>query len=454
MANSSQQKRMSALAQGVLYAVIVIAILGVLNFLANRYDKTYDTTSNKQFTLSEQTLKISKNLTQPVEITYWDQPSKFEGARDLLDRYKNLSPKISVDYMDADKKRTEALAAGVKTLGTIFVQVGQNRQEAKGLTEEDVTGAMVRALKGGERTACFTLGSGEHSLDDTGNDGFSRLKDLVEKNNYKTQTLKLLQSPDIPKECTIVVVGGPEHDFLPPEVTSLKNYVENGGHALFMLDPPLKLEKMDIDDNQGLADVLTSWGVTPQKDLVLDASGVGQIWGLGAEVPLATTYESQAIVRDMKDVPTGFPIARSLDVKNGDHTTVDKLFESSDNSFATPNMTKPQQGKDDIKGPLVLGAAGTYTSNKEGGNGRFVVVGCSRWVTNSFLAFNGNRDLFLNMMNWLSADEDLISIRPKEPTDRRLNMKQWQMTALFWFSVVLLPIAIVLAGVGVWAKRR
>src|SRR5579872_7456718 len=181
-----------------VYVLIVVAVVGVLNFLANRYDKTYDTTSSKQFTLSDQTVKIAKDLKQDVSISYWDQPTQFQAAHDLLDRYKNLSPKIDVEYMDVEKKMTQAKAAGVKPLGTILVNVGDKQQEAKGLTEEDVTGAMVRALKGGERTACFVLGSGEHSLDDADREGYSGIKDLLEKNNYKTQTVKLLEKPEVP----------------------------------------------------------------------------------------------------------------------------------------------------------------------------------------------------------------------------------------------------------------
>src|SRR6202035_2032701 len=110
-----------------VYVLIVLAVLGVLNFLANRYNKTYDTTSNKQFTLSDQTTKIAQNLKDNVTITYWDQPTKFEGARDLLGRYQALSQKIGVQYQDADKNRTQAIAQGVKTLGTIFVEAGNKR---------------------------------------------------------------------------------------------------------------------------------------------------------------------------------------------------------------------------------------------------------------------------------------------------------------------------------------
>jgi ABC-type uncharacterized transport system involved in gliding motility auxiliary subunit len=450
----SNNRRASALGQGLLYSVIVIGILVLINFFANRYNKSFDSTSNKQFSLSDQTIKIVKNLQQPLTITYWDQPTKFKAAGDLLDRYKNLSPKVDVVYNDADKKRTAAIAAGVKTLGTIFIDYGSKHEEAKSLTEEEVTGAIVRALKGGERLACFVLGSGEHSIDSTERSGYSGAKELLEKNNYKTQTLKMLEKTEIPKTCTIVVVAGPKHDYIQPEVDALKAYVEGGGHALFMLDPPLKFAKEETDDNAALLGVLAGWGVTVDKDLVLDTSGVGQIFGLGPEFPLVTSYESHPIVNTMKETPTGFPIARSLEVKNGDHTTVEKLFSTTENSFATVNLASSEikQSPNDKKGPLVLGAAGTY--NGAGEKGRFVVVGSSNWCSNSFLRFNGNRDLFLNIFNWLSSDEDLISIRPKEPADRRLNMNARQVSMVFYFAVILIPLFIILAGVSVWWKRR
>jgi len=440
----------------IVYVVIVLGVLGLVNFLANRYNKSFDTTANKQFTLSDQTLKLAKGLKDPVTITYWDQPSKFEGARDLLDRYKNLSSKIDVEYRDADKQRTQALAAGVKTLGTVFVDVGNKHQEAKSLTEEEVTGAMVRALKGGERTACFVLGSGEHSLDDADRTGYSELKTLIEKNNYKTESIKLLGNAEVPKDCTLVVVAGPRRDYIQPEVDALKKYIETGGRGLFMLDPPLKFAKDETDDNQALVNVLAGWGVTVDPDLVLDTSGVGQIFGMGPEVPLVASYEPHAIVREMKDMPTGFPLARSLDIKTGDKTAVEKLFSTPENSFATTNLKSSdiRQTPNDKKGPFVLGAAGTINGAGATENGRFVVVGSSTWVANFFLRFNGNRDLVMNMLNWLSSDEDLISIRPKEPADRRLNLTRVQMNMVFYASVVMIPLFVVIAGVGVWWRRR
>jgi ABC-type uncharacterized transport system involved in gliding motility auxiliary subunit len=458
MANSSWMKARQTkfAAYTAVYILIVLAVVGVLNFLANRYDKTYDTTSSKQFTLSDQTIKIAKDLKQDVSISYWDQPTQFQAAHDLLDRYKNLSPKIDVHYEDLEKNITKARAAGVTRRGAVLVQTGGKTQEAKSLSEEEVTGALVRTLKSGDKVACFTEGAGEHTLADADRTGYSQLKTLVESNNYKTLSINLLQKPEVPKDCTILVVGGPSRDYLQPAVDAVKNYVENGGKAIIMLDPPLKFAKQNVDENVALVNVLASWGVTVDKDLVLDTSGIGQLYGLGPEIALVSSYGTHPIVAPMKKLAAGFPIARSLQVKNGPKTTVEKLFESTDDALATSNLSSPEikPSPSDKKGPLILGAAGTYNNGKQNANGRFIVVGSSSWIANSYVRLAGNRDLFLNMMNWLSADEDLISIRPKEPEDRRLTMTRSQMSLAFYSSVLAIPLLILAAGVSVWWKRR
>ena len=453
---TQRTRRVANFAQAAVYTLIIVAILGILNFLAQRYNKSFDATANKKYTLSDQTAKIVKNLQGDLTITYWDRPSAFGGAEDLLNRYKGLSPKVKVEYQDVDKKRTEAIAAGVKSpLPNIFVKVGNKTELAKSLSEEEVTGAMVRALKGGDRTVCFVTGSGEGSPADTDpNGGYSSAKELAEKNNYKSKAVPMIPKPEIPTDCTILIVGGPKRNYLQPAVDAIKAYVENGGRALIMLDPPIKFGS-EVDENPALVSMLEGWGVKLHKDLVLDLSGVGQLFGLGPQFPIITKYEGHAIVREMKDQATGFPITRSMEVSKGDKSTAEALFSTSDDSVATEDLKSPQVNVKTAKeGARTLAAAGTYTTGKENGNGRFVVVGTSRWISNGFLAFNGNRDLYMNILNWLSSDEDLISIRPKDPEDRRLNMNPTQATMLFYGSVVLIPLAIIMAGVGVWWRRR
>lgn len=440
-----------------VYFVVVFAALVTANVLADRYDKSYDSTSNKRYSLSDQTIKIVKGLKQDATITYFDQSGRFQSAKDQLDQYANLSHKVHVVYVDPDKKPQLAREAGIKNYGTAVVQIGMNKQEAKSLTEEGITGAFIRDLKNTTRTVCFVTGNGEHQIDDSGRSGYSRLKELLGKDEYTAKSISLLQKAEVPAECTVLVVAGPNSDYQQPQVDAMKKYVEDGGRALFLLDPPLKIGRSEIADNDALASLLQSWGVTLDKDLILDLNPIGQLAGLGPQVALVTNYETHPIVREMKGSATGFPLSRSLEAKSAPKTSVEKLFGSSETSLATDKLNSPSVDPNDPKnrkGPLTIAAAGTYSTGKENSQGRFVVIGSSDWAANSFLGFNGNRDLALNTLNWLSSDEDLISIRPKEPEDRRITMTRSQMNWVRTVSQFVLPLIVIFGGVSVWWRRR
>jgi ABC-type uncharacterized transport system involved in gliding motility auxiliary subunit len=451
----ARQTRYAAYA--TVYILVVIAAIVVANVLADRYNKSYDTTSNKRYSLSEQTAKIVKGLKQNATITYFDQSTRFRDGKDLLDEYANLSPKVKVVYVDPDKDPQAAREAGIRNFGTAVVQIGDKKEPAKSMTEEGITGAFIRDLKSTTRTVCFVSGSGEHQLDSSDRDGLSRFKELLSKDNYQSKTIDLLQKAEVPEDCTTLVIAGPGRNYEQPEVDAIKKYVEDGGRAFFMLDPPLKSGRSGIADNDALLSVLQNWGVTMSKDLILDPNPIGQLAGVGPQVALVTSYSSQPIVDDMKGTATGFPLSRSMEIKNADKTNVQKLFDTSSTSVATTNLSSPTVNLNDPKnkkGPLTIAAAGTYNTGKENSQGRFVVVGSSLWAANQFIDFNGNDDLALNAVNWLSSDEDLISIRPKQPEDRRITMTRAQLAMVRATSQFLLPLVVVVAGIFVWWKRR
>ena len=451
----ARQTRYAAYA--AIYVLVVITAVVIVNVLANRYSKSYDGTSNKRYSLSEQTAKIVKGLKENATILYFDQGTRFQHAKDLLDEYASLSPKIHVDYIDPDKNPQQTREEGIKNYGTALVQVGDRKEEAKSMTEEGITGALIRVLKNKTRTVCFIAGSGEHQIDDSDRNGYSDLKQLVGKDNYEAKSIDLLQKAEVPSDCTTLVIAGPTRDYQQPEVDAIKKYVEDGGRALFMLDPPLKIGRSDIADNDALSNLLQTWGVTLDKNLILDLNPIGQLAGLGPQVALVTSYDSQPIVNGMKGTATGFPLSRSIQIKNGDKTTVQKLFDSSTTSLATTNLNSPAIDPNDPKnkkGPMTIAAAGTYNTGKQDSQGRFVVVGSSSWAANSFLKFNGNSDLALNTIDWLASDEDLISIRPKQEEDRRITMTQAQLNIVRITSQFLLPLLVVFAGVSVWWRRR
>jgi ABC-type uncharacterized transport system involved in gliding motility auxiliary subunit len=444
-------------AYATVYVIVILAITAIANTLANRYNKSYDSTANKRYSLSDQTAKIVKGLKQPATITYFNQTTRFQTGKDLLDRYANLSSKLRVDYVDPDRNPQAARDAGITAYGTAVVQIGAKKEQAKSITEEEITGAIIRDLKTTARTVCFVGGSGEHQIDDAARDGYSHMKDMLAKDNYVAKSMSLLTKAEVPAECTVLVIAGPRSDYQQPSVDAIRKYVEEGGRAMLLLDPPLKSGKAPIADNNALADVLQSWGVSVDKDLILDLNPVGQLAGLGPQVALVSAYDSHAIVDDLKGTATGFPLTRSLTIKNTDKTVVQKLFDSSQTSFATTALDSATVNTNDPKnkkGPVPIAAAGTYSTGKENSQGRFVVIGSSSWAANSFIGFNGNADLAANAIDWLSSDEDLISIRPKQPEDRKVTMTRSQLNWVRLTSQFLMPAALLLMGVSVWWRRR
>ena len=164
--------------------------------------------------------------------------------------------------------------------------------------------------------------------------------------------------PEVPKDCTVLIVGGPQHDYIQPETDAIKAYVEGGGHALFLMDPALNLGRTQTDENATLDALLQSWGVTLNKDLALDTSGIGQVFGLGPEVPLVASYDSHPIVNDLKEVATAFPLTRTLDTKNGEKTTVEKLFATGDEQLRhyQPQLRlHPHRSQEGQEGPAHAG---------------------------------------------------------------------------------------------------
>jgi ABC-type uncharacterized transport system involved in gliding motility auxiliary subunit len=451
MANEWMKARQTKYgAYAAVYILVMLCVIFAANYLAKNHNKTVDVTSNKRFTLSDQTKKVAGNLTKDVQVYYFDKSDSYERARDMLDRYKNLSSKIHVNYVDPDKKPDVARVEGMHNFGDIIVDSGAKKETAKALTEEEMTGALIRVLKSGAHNACFVNGSGEHSLTDTGREGYSTFKDALEKNNYKTQAISLIEKPEVPKECSVVLVGGPKRDYLQPTVDALKTYVQGGGHAVISFDPVLNLPDDKLGDTPNLAALVQTWGVTGNPDVILDLSAASRMFGQLS--PVVGSYESHAITRVMGDNVSVFPLARSLTVK----APAEKLFSSTGGSFSLTSPKLPIKESDlekAAKGPFVLGAAITVGTGAKAG--RVVVVGSSNWISNNILAAPvANRDLALNVMNWLTSDEDLISIRPKEPEDRRLRVTGSGMRVLFLTSVIFLPLIVILSGVSTWWKRR
>ncbi len=444
--------------QGVnlaIYTLIGIAIVVLINWFVNRHDRRLDLTPNHIYSLSPQSKKILHDLKRNVTIYAFDRKAAFSQSRDLLSNYSIASDHVTVDYVDPNRQPALAKRYGITSYGTIVVASGQRHFQAQSTNEQGVTNALIRVLKG-ERTACFIEGHGERDLTSTGRDGFQNLRQELGNESYQSKTLMLLQKNEIPASCGVVVVAGPQHDYLPPEIKTLQTYVDNGGRALLMLDPGVKLPNFDK--------LLAGWGINVRNDIVVDLNPMARLFGTSPDMPLIISYGTNEIVQPLQREATLFPLTRSLGVSQNPPagSSPQMLCQTSDNSFGVegfnPNMQKVsfRPGKD-IKGPLTVAVADTLSGQAgkdKKAEGRVVVTGTSLVASNAYLGFQGNRDLVMNMVNWLSAETDLISIRPKETQSQHLNLNQRQMGRLLYLGVFGLPLCIILIGAGVWWRRR
>ena len=436
-----------------LYTLIGIAIIVLVNWFVNRHDKRWDLTPNQEYSLSPQSKKLLKGLKQNVTIYAFDRKDAFSRRRDLLGEYESASSHVAVRYVDPDRQPALAKQFGIQSYGTIEVVSGTRHFQAQSTDEEGVTNALIRVLMG-EKTIYFMQGHGERRIEVSSRDGFQNLKKELNNESYQVKTLMLLQKNEIPPNCEVLVIAGPQHDYLPPEIDTISKYLEDGGRALIMLDPGVKLPN--------LQKMLAGWGVTVRNDLVVDLNPVARLFGTTPTMPLIIKYGTNPIVAPLDRTATLFPMSRSLviskDAKGG--SSPEMLCETSGDSFGVegfnPNVREVsyRPGKD-IKGPLTVAVADTLSS-KDGkkGQGRVVITGTSLLGANAYLGFQGNKDLVMNMVNWLSAEESLISIRPKSHEHQTLDMNQNQMRRLLYLGVFGVPVVIILIGAGVWWRRR
>src|ERR1035437_2530941 len=221
-----------------VYALLAVAIVVVVNLIANRFVKQVDLTANKRYSLSPQTVKILKGLNKDVDFLYFDRKANFNNVKDQLEQYTIASHNVKLTYVDPDREPGKAQKYNIKSYGTLIVLLGEKSEQAKSVKEEDITASIIRLLKGGPKVVYFLQGHGERDIASSERTGYSAAKKLLEESNYQVKTVSLMeQSPKLPADATILVVAGPTKDLLDPEVGAIRDFIKGGGHALFMANP-------------------------------------------------------------------------------------------------------------------------------------------------------------------------------------------------------------------------
>lgn len=448
----------AAITVGLVLAIVVI--LNVLN-AKNYYRK--DLTKDKIHGLSEQTIKILKDLKKEVRLTVFEQIQKRDSAKAIIQDYTyHAGSKLKVEYVDPDRDPTRAKSLGVKKYGTVILQMGGDKDPIKEsrieeLNEEKLTNALIKILKEKNITVCFTTGHGEKSLEINEAEGLSMVKQELIGQTYDVKTINLMEDPKLSETCTVVAVVGANKAFFEKEISLLKEYLKNGGNAFFALDPNLK----GPDFHPELTALLSEWYIEVKHNLVLDPTS--RLLGQNAAVPLVGIYNKDHAITKEAQQTSLFPLASTVDVKASAPASlkVHWLAKSTPRSFAITDFkaiasgqVKIDEKKEKPDSYSVMASSEGKRDEKDPKAARLVVMGTSGIVSNGYARHGANLDLVMNALSWLASDESLISIRPKETDSQPPTLSQAEGRVIQLITKFLVPLIIIVVGIVLWVRRR
>ena len=502
----------------IFATISVLIILALINFLAVRYQTRIDFTENQKFTLSPQTIEVLENLQQPVKVWIFDRGENPQYSQ-LLENYQRQgNGKFRFELVDPQTQPGKANQFGVKQLGEIHLEVGEKKEviisrQLEPLTESKLTNSIEKILGSKILNIYFLQGHGERELTE-GQKGFSEAVNALENKNYIVESINLASISQVPENADVLIIAGPQREFLEAEVTALQEYLDQGGGVLIMLDP---------STDPGLNDLFAEWGVLVDDRLAIDNPEIGRLVGLDPWVVLVTRYSEHPITQDFGNGISLYPFARPIESEAIDGIEESPLIWTNDQSWAETDLRGQlifNEGRDRL-GPLSLGVALTRSSTGEKSNeteldltpipplpgqppnqpvatsaseleaekettsaevipplpgqppdeldsskieaksenkseeARLIVLGNSQFATNGWFQQQLNGDVFLNSVSWLSKPEqETLSISPKKTTNRRIAMTLVEARFLSWMAIVILPILALAIGGIIWWQRR
>ena len=479
---SRRQTRYGALATSSVF--LALGILVAINFVLLRQNRRWDLTAGGQYSLSDQTVRILESLEAPIRVIVFGRDVEFPAYRDRLAEYEYRSSQVSLEFVDVDKEPLRARQYDVQSYGTVVFEYEDRIERVVSDEEQALTNGLIKVVEGEELRVYFIQGHGERTPTGTDRDDYGGLGEALQRDNLIVDTVVLAQTGEVPSAASVVVAAGPTTDYLPGEIDALRAYLEQGGKALFLLDPA---DDPAASPQPNLISLIAEWDIELGNDVVVDVSGVGQLLGTDATVPVAATYPPHPITDDF-GLLTAFPLARSVSPgSSGAGDRVAQAFvETSARSWAETDLTELEAGEvqmddDDIPGPISIGvavavevegpetpdpavedtASTALAEDAEDAEddlptpeARVAVIGDSDFAANGSLGIQGNRDLALNTINWLAQQENLISIRPRQPEDRRITLTADQQLRITWLSLLMIPAAVIGAGLITWWRRR
>lgn len=436
---------------GMILSVLVM--LAAVNFVSMRHYKTFDFSIAQQNTLSDQSIRLLNSLDGDLKITFFYK----DGAEDaqqsrkafqlLVKKYQDISPKVSLDFVEVNKRPDLAEQYGVnKGTGVVFVEYKGRRNRIEKIEEQEITGAIVKATREKDKTIYLVTGHGEGTLDEVKDpEGLSGLRALLEGNRYILKELPLAKVGAIPPDADTVLIVGPKQEYTGLETQALEKYLQNGGSLFVAVDPAA---------NHGLTAFLGKAGVQLKNNYVISViqTAYGQVSDPSA-TPGVEFSASNSITKVFgKNEFVVFRLPQAISKGTlPEGATYDDLVKTDDNSFGFADNKFEGES---TKGPFTI--VGSVKGNWPAGTKEFqlVVAGDADFLTNQLLKRNLNRDLFLNSVLTLAKEENMVSITPKEITATELTLTENKFYMFLFIFVIPLPIAMLISSGTLWYRRR
>lgn len=436
--------------------ILILAVLGIIfvvNYTAFNNPKSWDLTEDKSNTLSAETLQILATLPEKVTATaFYSASLDSSTADELLLKFKtNSKGKFDYTFVDPDTNPVAAREAGVTGDGKVMLQMGETKEIASSVSEEELARTMIRLISPEPRAVYFLQGHGEPSIEAGGDLSYSIAKSTLESKNYTVGTVNLLSTKTIPEDALAIIIAGPTKPVSAQEVAQLKKFVNEGGSLVVLQDPRFFTEFGEAPDPLGT--YLTSeWGITLDNDIVIDYENTQNPFQA-----LSSQYTQHPITQNLtNNYIVILPQASSVSATAGDEThIITPLISTTDQSWGESELVADVfptfDPATDTQGPLNLAVAGENTETK----GRVVVFGNSLFATDSIFDAYGNGNIFINSVDWAAEQEDLLSIPARETTQRVfLPPTQGSFLLLIIIVVFVVPGLVVFAGVYSWFVRR
>ncbi len=455
----------------IFWNFLIVASLSVclvcVNYLATKYNQRFDLTKIGQHTLSRTTQDIIGSLNHDVDITIFHVGIPPYYLNDLLGEYERLSNgKIKAKIIDPLVDISYAAQFGNVISGDerkTIVRCGTERRDIefqdKPLTEEQLTNAIIKVARN-KRTIYFLSGHGEYNLDDTSTSGLSTLKNLLENRNFSARNFMIGGKNRIPEDCNTLVIAGPKNPLPKNEDEILKEYLKNGGKALFLIEStPVTTEDKPLSNeeklkNPALNNLLNPWGIKMGDDIVVDVENY-----VGADVgcPATRNYPKHKEIVHGLDY-TFFIRPRSISMTNEQPKTVKiapLIFTSSkETSWAeTDKFLRVKLDVEDTPGPITLGTViWEPKSETKSADTKIIVISDADFASNAFIRKYSNADLVLNALSWLSDIEKTAAIDSKTVSVEQLDLTSRQIR-LIVVILMAVPLAIAWVGIIVWWKQ-